>query len=90
MQHKYIKKKKAPLNETSSETKQVEKKIKELQNSIHKMAANGIFDIFPFLPDNMEPEEMRYMGERVTCHLQELCNELTCMAYHVEDRTAKN
>ena len=72
-----------------SETAGVDHHMKRLQDELHKMTARQLFEIFPFLPDAMEPNEIRHLGERINRHLNNLSEELKNFAYTVQGREVK-
>jgi len=72
-----------------SETLSVDERMKRLQDELHKMTAQQLFEIFPFLCDAMEPNEIRHLGERINRHLHNLSEELKNFAYTVQGRVEK-
>ncbi|MEP7170021.1 MAG: hypothetical protein ABI855_11675 [Bacteroidota bacterium] len=69
-----------------SESARVDDCMKSLQKELHKEIAGKIFALFPFLPDKMEPEEIRLLGERISRHLYMLSEEIKNIAFTVECR----
>jgi hypothetical protein len=58
-----------------------DQRMKRLRDELHKMTAQELFEIFPFLPDDMEPHEIRHLGERINRHLFNLTEELKNFSY---------
>ena len=68
------------------ETGSVDDKMKQLRAQLHQIAAGKLFEIFPFLPDGMEPDEIRHLGARINRHLFNLTEELKNFSYTVQKR----
>lgn len=62
----------------------------QLQKQLHALTAQRLFEIFPFLPDAMEPDEIKHLGERITRHMYQLSEELKDLAYRVQQRIEKD
>lgn len=67
-------------------TSQVDEHISKLKTDLHAIVSERLFEIFPFLPDKMEAHEIRFMGERIQRHLNNLSQELKNFAYSVQSR----
>lgn len=76
---------KAMMQETAS----VDQRMKRLQDELHRMTAQQLFEIFPFLSDAMETDEIRHLGERISRHLNNLTEELKNFSYSVKNRIEK-
>ncbi|MEO5569320.1 MAG: hypothetical protein ABIT08_09085 [Bacteroidia bacterium] len=84
------------MNRWASETKvmmdetlHTDEQMKQLQNDLHKITAERLFEIFPFLPDGMNADEIRHLGERISRHLYSLTDELKNFAFSVEKEIAE-
>lgn len=76
------------MKEMMQQTGDVDQQMKQLQNDLHKMTSERLFKIFPFLPDTMEADEIRYLGERISRHLYTLNEELKNFSFTIEGRKA--
>lgn len=79
----------AEVKEMMQQTGSVDEKMKQLKKELHKIIADRTFEIFPFLPDNMDPGEIRHLGERISRHLYSLTEELKNFAFSVEQRVIR-
>ena len=86
MKQKDINRWAAEMDEMMKQTGQVDQLMKQLQNDLHKMTAERLFEIFPFLPDKMEPDEIRQLGNRISRHLYSLSEELKNFAFTIEKK----
>lgn len=68
------------------ETLQVDEQMKQLQTDLHKKTAERLFEIFPFLPNQMEAAEIRHLGERISRHIHSLTEELKNFAFTIEKK----
>ena len=69
-----------------NETGHTDHKMKMLRQELHKITAEKLFQIFSFLPDRMESNEIRHLGERINRHLFNLTEELKNFSYTVQKR----
>jgi hypothetical protein len=74
------------MKDMMTETAQVDQLMKQLQNDLHKIISERLFKIFPFLPDAMEPDEIKWLGERISRHLYSLSEELKNFSFTVQQR----
>jgi hypothetical protein len=72
-----------------SETLSADRQMKRLQDELHRITAQQLFETFPFLADAMEPHEIRHLGERINRHLHNLSEELKNFSYTVQERMGK-
>lgn len=86
MKEKDINRWAAEMDQMMKQTGQVDKQMKQLQNDLHKITADRLFEIFPILPDTMEPDEIRHLGNRISRHLYSLSEELKNFAFTIEKK----
>jgi hypothetical protein len=76
----------AEAKDMINETQQADKGMIKLQEDLHQIVANTTFYLFPFLPDKMEANEIRLLGERISRHLYSLTEEIKNFAFTVQKR----